>query len=126
MPALVRAAVLLMVAALTFYTVGVWSGVISGRLRPWHAGMFWAGLLCDATGTDLMRRLAGGLHWNLHTGTGLAALLLMLTNALWATVVLVRRDESAQRLFPRGSIIVWGLWLIPFVTGMVLGRRRGL
>lgn len=125
MPPQVRAAVLLMVAALTFYSVGVWASVFSSRLRPWHAGLFWAGFVCDTAGTELMRRLAGGLHWSLHTATGLAALLLMLAHAIWATVVLGRSDARAQRAFHRGSIIAWTIWLIPFVTGLVLGRRRG-
>lgn len=116
---------LLMVAALTLYSLGVWAAVLTRRLRPWHAGLFWAGFLLDAAGTELMRRLAGGFHWTRHAATGAAALFLMLAHALWATSVLIRRDERAIRTFHRISITVWAVWLIPFVTGLILGRRRG-
>jgi hypothetical protein len=75
MPPIVRAAVLLMLAAFALYSFGVWSVFLSKHLRPWHAGLFWLGFLSDSAGTELMRRLAGGFHWNLHTATGGAALL---------------------------------------------------
>ncbi len=72
----------------------------------------------------MMRRLAGGLHWSLHTATGAAALLLMLGHAVWASAVLLRRDEHHLRAFHRISITVWSIWLIPFISGMLLGRSR--
>jgi uncharacterized repeat protein (TIGR03987 family) len=125
MPPIVRAAVLLMVAALACYSLGVWAEFLGGRLRPWHLACFWSGFLCDTAGTELMRRLAGGLHPSLHTLTGIAALLLMLGHALWASVVVARRDDRAARSFHRISIVVWTIWLVPFVTGIVLGRRHG-
>jgi uncharacterized repeat protein (TIGR03987 family) len=124
MPPQVRAAVLLMVAALTFYSVGVWASVLASRMRPWHAACFWGGFAFDTAGTDIMRQLAGGLHWSLHTATGAAALLLMLAHAIWATRVLIKGDERAVRGFHRFSVAVWAIWLIPFVTGLVLGSRR--
>jgi uncharacterized repeat protein (TIGR03987 family) len=125
MPALVRAAVALMTAALTFYSVGVWSERLAARLKPWHAALFWLGFLCDTAGTEIMRQLAGGLRLSLHTISGAAALLLMLGHAIWASVVLVRRNERAALTFHRVSIAVWALWLLPFVTGMVMGMTRG-
>ena len=125
MPTVVVVAVALMFAAFTLYSVGVWAVVLSRRLRPWHAGCFWAGFLLDTAGTDIMRRLAGGIHWSLHTATGVAALLLMLLHALWATRVLIRGDDRALLGFHRISLTVWGIWLIPFVTGLILGGRHG-
>ena len=125
MPTVVVVAVALMFAAFTLYSVGVWAVVLSRRLRPWHAGCFWAGFLLDTAGTDIMRRLAGGIHWSLHTATGAAALLLMLLHALWATRVLIRGDDRALLGFHRISLTVWGIWLIPFVTGLILGGRHG-
>ncbi len=124
MPPLVRAAVLLMVAAFALYTCGVWGVVLSKRLRPWHAWLFWLGFLSDASGTALMRKFAGGFHWSLHTATGAAALLLMLIHALWGTRVLMNGAERPLRTFHRISIAVWSIWLIPFVTGLILGGRR--
>lgn len=126
MPPLVRAAVLLMFAALGFYSLGVWGAFLTSRLRAWHVAMYWLGLLADTAGTELMRRLAGGFHWNLHTATGAAALTLMLLHAAWATTVLGRRREPLLRTFPRVSLVVWSIWLVPFVTGLLLGRQRSL
>ena len=125
MPTVVKAAVSLMFAALAAYSLGVWAVVLTKHLRLWHVGCFWTGFLLDTLGTDLMRRLAGGMQWTLHTVTGAAALLLMLAHAIWATVVLARRNEAARHAFHGLSITVWCVWLIPFVTGLVLGARRG-
>ena len=124
MPPVVRAAVLLMVAAFALYTCGVWAVFLSKHLRPWHAWLFWLGFLSDASGTELMREFAGGFHWSLHTATGAVALLLMLVHALWATRVLMNGAERPLRTFHRISITVWSIWLIPFVSGLILGGRR--
>lgn len=126
MPPIVRAAVILMFAALAFYSAGVWRAFFAGQLKASHVAFYWLGLLCDLSGTELMRRLAGGLHWNLHTATGVGALVLMLVHALWATEVLRRKQQPTLRTFPRISITVWAIWLIPFITGLMLGSRRAL
>jgi uncharacterized repeat protein (TIGR03987 family) len=115
-----------MIAALCLYSAGVWAAFATKRLRPWHLACFWSGFLADTGGTELMRRMAGGFHWSLHTATGGAALLLMLGHAVWASVALLRRNEHTLRTFHRISITVWSIWLIPFITGMLLGRRQGL
>jgi uncharacterized repeat protein (TIGR03987 family) len=123
MPPLVRTAVSLMFLAFALYTVGVWSAFFSRRLHAWHALLFWLGFSADTAGTELMRQMAGGFRWGFHTATGGLALLLMLLHAVWATIVLVRGNESQLVTFHRTSLIVWLIWLIPFVTGLVLGAR---
>ena len=125
MPRVVLAALVLMFAAFALYSVGVWAVVLRKHLRPWHAAFFWSGFLLDSAGTEIMRRLAGGFRWNLHNATGAAALSLMLLHAIWASVVLLRRDDRAVRTFHRISLTVWVIWLVPFVTGLLLGRHRG-
>ncbi len=117
----VRLAAALMTAALTFYSVGVWSERLGARLKGCHLWMFWLGFACDSAGTDLMWRLAGHFTFGLHSVTGAAALLLMFGHAFWATVVLVRRNERAIVTFHRVSVVVWTIWLVPFVSGMLLG-----
>lgn len=112
---------LFMVAALACYSTGVWSERLAARLRPWHLAMFWLGFGCDTVGTDRMRRMAGGLRLNFHGVTGAFALLLMLAHALWATSVLVRRDQRAILTFHRISVVVWTVWLVPFVSGAFFG-----
>jgi uncharacterized repeat protein (TIGR03987 family) len=68
----------------------------------------------------MMLDFAGGLTADVHGITGLIAILLMLAHAVWATIVLVRRDERLITTFHRFSVVVWAIWLIPYVSPMVI------
>jgi len=107
--------------ALLFYSIGVWSERFAGRLKPWHLAFFWLGLVCDTWGTGLMMEMAGGLSFDLHGITGVIAIVLMLVHAVWATLVLVRKDELAITNFHKFSVIVWLIWLVPYFSPMVFG-----
>lgn len=120
--ALLPAAVVFMIGALTFYTIGVWSEQLAGRLRAPHVVFFWLGLCCDTVGTDLMRRLVGGIQMNIHGATGALALGLMLVHALWAVLVIRGRDERTLTTFHKFSVLVWAIWLVPFVSGVMMSR----
>ena len=112
-------------SALLFYSGGVWAEKISGRLRWWHAIVFWLGLVCDTIGTGAMGQIAGGMfQFNFHGITGMTAIILMLFHATWATIVLVRKDEKLIRSFHRLSIFVWCVWLIPMLGGMIFGSSQ--
>lgn len=102
--------------AFVAYTVGVWSERCAGRLKPWHLTAFWIGLIFDTVGTKTMMNMAGGLTADLHGVTGVAAILLMLVHAVWATWVLVRKDEAMTVKFHRFSVVVWAIWLVPFLS----------
>ena len=118
-------AIITITLALIFYTIGVWSEKIQGELKKWHLIVFYIGLVFDTTGTAIMSKIAsGGFKFNFHGITGLLAILLMLFHALWATVVLVKNNEKAKLNFHKLSIIVWIIWLIPFVSGAVFGMAR--
>ena len=104
--------------ALVFYSIGVWSERFQGKLKAWHLGFFWAGLVCDTWGTGLMMEMAGGLTADVHGITGVIAIVLMLIHAIWATIVLVRKDEKLIYSFHRFSIVVWLIWLIPYFSPM--------
>lgn len=121
MPVPLRIAIVAMALAFLCYTAGVWGERVARQLRPWHAALFWIGFAADTTGTEMMRRIAGGLVPSLHTVTGVAALLLMLGHAIWATAVLARHDQAAATRFHRVSVAVWAVWLVPFVSGMFQG-----
>ena len=102
--------------ALVFYSIGVWSERIAGRLKLWHLLFFYLGLACDTLGTGMMFRFAGGMTFDVHGVTGLLAIILMLLHAVWATIVLVRQDENWIIGFHRFSLIVWVIWLVPFFS----------
>ncbi|HWQ42104.1 MAG TPA: HsmA family protein, partial [Desulfosporosinus sp.] len=111
--------------ALIIYTIGVWSERFQGRLKWWHVGTFYAGLVCDSIGTGAMSLMVGGsFQFNFHGVTGLAAILIMLFHAGWATLVLIRKNEVLIVKFQKFSIVVWVIWLIPMVSGAVFGMTK--
>lgn len=112
-------ATIIISAALVFYSIGVWSERIQGRLKPWHLVFFVLGLICDTWGTGLMLDFAGGLTFDLHGISGFLAILLMFIHAAWALVVLVRKDENALTNFHKFSLVVWLIWLIPYFSPMI-------
>jgi len=118
-------AITFMILALSFYTVGVWSEKLQGGLKPWHIVTFWIGLIFDTLGTTVMGKIAqGGFDFNFHGITGLLAIVLMLFHAVWATFVIVKKDEKMKANFHKFSIAVWLIWLIPFVSGAIFGMAR--
>ena len=124
MPAtMIGPATIVISLALVFYSVGVWSERLAGRLKPWHLAFFWLGLACDTIGTGMMFEMAEGLTGDVHGLTGMLAIALMLIHAVWATVVLARRDEHWITSFHRFSIVVWAIWLIPYFSGVIMGMR---
>lgn len=104
--------------ALVLYSIGVWSERLAGELKPWHLAFFWLGLAADSWGTGMMFEYAGGMTYDLHGVAGLLAIVLMLIHALWATLVLLRRDERRIFTFHRFSVFVWAIWLIPYLSPM--------
>ena len=108
---------ILITLALVFYSIGVWSERFTGRLKGWHLLFFWAGLAFDTTGTGIMFDMAGGFGTNIHSITGILAILLMLIHAVWASAVLAVKNEKAINNFHHFSVVVWLIWLIPYFTG---------
>ncbi len=117
-------AVRFILTAFGFYTIAVWAERFSGRLKPWHVVFFWLGLIADTAGTGLMKKIAGRLELNIHSTTGLMAIVLMFIHTVWATVVLRRGDERAIVNFHKFSVIVWLIWMIPFLSGIIIGLQR--
>jgi uncharacterized repeat protein (TIGR03987 family) len=111
---------IIITSALVFYTIGVWSERFQGRLKAWHLVFFWLGLVCDTVGTGMMMEMAGGLTADVHGITGVIAIVLMFIHAIWATIVLVRKDERWIKDFHKFSVVVWLIWLIPYFSPMFL------
>lgn len=116
----------LITLALVFYSIGVWAERLSRYLKPWHAVCFWIGFGFDVSGTLGMHKYAGGFFdiTEPHTLTGQIALWLMLVHAIWATFALRKGNEKVLKRFHRYSIIVWFIWLIPYVGGVFMGMSH--
>ena len=112
--------------ALIFYSIGVWSERISRFLKSWHVTMFWTGFLFDVCGTVAMHFISDN-PFDLsdpHTLTGQIALWLMLAHALWATSVVRTNKTALRQKFHRYSILVWIVWLVPYIGGMIIGMQH--
>ena len=117
-------AVVFISVACVLYTIGVWAEKFQKRLKVWHLPVFWAGFTCDTIGTGAMGIMSGSLiQFNFHGLTGLLAIVLMLFHAVWATIVIVRKNEILILQFHKFSLVVWLIWLVPMITGMILGSN---
>lgn len=127
---IVSSAVSAILLAFVLYTLAVWSERFAGRLKPWHLAVFWLGFAADTVGTSAMVIIARTMQVPqsiasaVHASTGMLALLLMLVHCAWATVVLLRGDESAILRFHKLSTFVWCVWLVPFVIGGAMEAAR--
>lgn len=57
----------------------------------------------------------------IHGVSGTLAIVLMIVHAAWSTVVLVGHHPRRKQTFHRLSIVVWSIWLIPYLADMVMG-----
>jgi len=53
-----------------------------------------------------------------HGITGVIAIVLMFIHALWALIVLIKKNEKAIINFHKFSVVVWLIWLIPYLSPM--------
>ena len=118
-------AIVVITLALVFYTLGVWAERVQGTLKTWHVAAFGVGLGCDAFGTFLMSRISDqtagspGAFNTIMIWTGGLAIALMAIHLIWAVLVLVRNREAEKASFHKFSLIVWAIWLIPYITGAI-------
>jgi uncharacterized repeat protein (TIGR03987 family) len=121
--------IVLITLALAFYTTGVWAEHRNGTLHWWHVIAFGLGLTCDASGTTVMAVTAAA-HTPTHVDrnpllagimatTGTLAIVLMAFHLIWAIVTMIRSNDAARRRFHRFSLVVWSIWLVPYITGML-------
>jgi len=113
----------LITIALIAYSIGVWAERLSRYLKKWHVAAFWTGFIFDLSGTLAMGHISDEPFnlLKLHTLTGQIALWLMLFHAIWATIVVNRRQETLRSKFHQYSLVVWLVWLVPYIGGMILG-----
>ena len=45
----------------------------------------------------------------------------MIVHALWATFTYLRGSQQARHRFHTLSTVVWLLWLVPYIIGMLVG-----
>lgn len=106
--------------ALILYSTAIWSHRLKGTLLPWMVLIFGIAFTTDALGTILLcGRAAGGWEFTLHTVSGLISLIIMGFHFLWALRA-KHRGGLFERRFHRYSPWAWGLWLVSFMTGILI------
>jgi|ERR1035437_6970691 uncharacterized repeat protein (TIGR03987 family) len=112
--------------ALVFYSIGIWAERFSKYLKGWHVAAFWTGFIFDVSGTLSMAQLSQDPYnlLALHSLTGQIALWLMLIHATWATYAVRKGSDKVRTQFHRYSLMVWLIWLIPYLGGMIIGMRH--
>lgn len=113
-------AIISITLALIWYSVAVWAERISRRLMRWHVIFFWIGVISDSSGTIAMFQINKGNFFDFHGATGQIALYLMIIHATWATVVIIKKNEKMINNFHRFSLFVWLVWLVPYMTGLIM------
>ena len=129
MSAVLTTSITAITLALIFYTIGVWAEQRAKTLKWSHFVFFVLGFVADTTGTLAMSAMAdtaessGSALINLHGITGALAIALMLVHVIWALIVLIKGGDKEKAQFHKFSLIVWGIWLIPYFTGMFMRIR---
>lgn len=117
-----------MLTAFASYTIAVWGEQYQKELKPVYVVLFCLGVACDTMGTTMMAvfQMDGSTSMSadifqmlFHVFTGLGALLLMMIHAIWALMVLLKKDQESEEKFHRFSRWVWFFWLIPFLSGEI-------
>ncbi len=123
--------ILAVTMALICYSIGVWAEHKAKMLKWWHFAFFVIGFICDCSGTAAMSMLArdgnktsdSGLI-SAHGVMGTLAIALMLIHVIWAVIVLIKDRQEAKERFHKFSLVVWAIWLIPYLFGMFVGMGR--
>lgn len=113
-------AIISMFAAITAYTTAVFMERKAGIIEKKHLIIFCIGLFFDTLGTTSMSLISESFKFDIHGITGLSALILMFIHVVFALLVFYIGKEKQKRSFHKYSLLIWLIWLIPFVSGMIL------
>lgn len=123
-PSLITAIVII-TAALVFYSIGVIGEARRKKLLWRDVAWFGAGLVCDFTGTMVMRGIStsGGkllAPWAdvLMTISGTVAISLMAIHIIFAILVLTKFQGYRTR-FHVWSVVIYVVWLVSYASGPI-------
>jgi uncharacterized repeat protein (TIGR03987 family) len=124
-PTIILLSVISICAALVFYTIGVWWNFKTKRLTKGQAACFVLGLITDVAATSGMAAsVKGEMRYDLHTISGYTALFLMMLVTTAAVVGIARQHEGVLSRFHKVSVPVWFIWMISWITGVVVGLQK--
>ncbi len=121
---LVKTAIILFSLALVCYSAGVISELMIGVLKPWHVRLFWLGFLFEVIGAIIMFILGRGELYPIHMLVGGIALALIIIHNILASIVIKTGITTLAAIFPKVSLSIYIVWLIAFVTGVIIGMKQ--
>ena len=110
-------ALVMLVAALVFYSIGVWTEHVRGKVRFTDLLFILIGLVCQAVATGFLHGInsISELVDESHLLLGILCILIILFHVFWAMWALTTiKKPDARAKFNRFSIFIWCIWLIPY------------
>jgi uncharacterized repeat protein (TIGR03987 family) len=124
MPALLLWGIYLFTIALVFYSISVWAGWFSKRLKLWHIYVFLIGLFTDYLATALTYISIGGLVFTWHAILGFISIAFMTIHVVWAIIAYLNKSEQSITNFHKISIVVWSFWMVSYLSGFYSGIAK--
>ena len=124
MPTIIFLSVTSITTALLCYTLVLFLNRKTKTLTVKQFLILSLGVITDLIGTAMMKSLTDEIRYDLHTISGYLALILMLVMSAIALFALVRKYQPFLTNFSKYYFPVWIIWLISYVTGVVLGIQK--
>jgi uncharacterized repeat protein (TIGR03987 family) len=110
-------ALILIIIALTLYTVGFWQ---SRKYNYQSAVIFFLlGFGFDFVGTWTMYQVTGKITWGFHSILGMLALFLMFMVVILGFIALFKLSNKLADWFRRLVPYAYGVWVLSFITGAI-------
>lgn len=107
--------------ALVLYATGVFSERHAGQLRWCHVLLFWGSLLSNIAGVLLLIEATCDMGQEgpspMHVLISVITIAVSAFHAIWATAALAFRRKEPQSMLHQLSILIWLIWLIPYLAG---------
>ena len=111
--------------ALILYTIAVWRNWRVKLLTTAQIVLLWFGLAADILATQMMGlSIEGDIVWDFHTISGYTGLVLMALLAVTGSWAKWSGREALLTSFHRLAIPVWIIWVISYMTGVIIGMQR--
>lgn len=108
--------------ALLCYTGGFLLERKVGMMEPWILAIFWLGLAFEICGAIPMFKRSGE-NITFHGVVGAIGLSLIILHNIVATFAVIKGWDVILKLFPKFSAFVYVIWVIAFITGMMMGMK---
>ena len=124
MKPVILVSVISITTALIVYSIAVWSNWRAKILSVAQIVLLWIGLAADALATRMMGLSVEETTWDFHTISGYAGLGLMAILAIVGSWAKLTSREDILRSFHKYAVPVWVIWVVSYLTGVVIGIQR--